>query len=401
MTMIQIRARHYFLFLYTLFIVYGSLFPLVDWRSPELDVLQIWLQALGHHISRSDLLTNVLVYIPFGLLLCSVCSPQSSAFRRTLLTVVSGLILSCFLEYVQLFLPSRTSSPVDVALNTVSSLLGAVLFNWFGKQSGVGALFGEWRHRHFNSGTVVDIGLLSIFMWGAAQLAPFVPSLDLGDLKNGLKPLWQTLHDLSRFNIYRSVTYALNICSLGAVVLLILKQRGRATFWSGLYCGMILLVKVSIPGRQLSLEALAGLVFGVIMTIALQRLPSTVIRTLGFFSIACAFIVEELRPDVTTVDLHVFNWVPFGSQMAENVSGIGTILDGLWPFVVMGFFTVVNMSRGKIPNIISFGVFLAGCVLALEYAQTGIPGRYPDITPVLLSVVGWSVPFLFRNKNNN
>jgi hypothetical protein len=52
-------------------------------------------------------------------------------------------------------------------------------------------------------------------------------------------------------------------------------------------------------------------------------------------------------------------------------------------------------------SIFSGGAVLAGCVLALEYAQTGIAGRYPDITLVLLAIVGWSIPMLLLHKNNH
>ena len=399
--MIKIRSQHLFLFLYCLFIIYGSLFPLVGWNAPDQSLSEAWRQSLGRHISRSDLLTNFMVYIPFGFLLSSVWSGRSGNGGRVAVTVLLGSVLSFSLEYIQLYLPARTSSPVDLLLNVLSTLSGALLFCWVGAGSCFGVWLGELRHNRFMRGSTTGIGLLVMALWGAAQLAPFVPSLDVGDLKNGLKPLWLTLRDLSRFNDARAVAYALNISSLGAILLLIMKLRNKVPVWLGLYCGMVLLMKISIAGRQLSLEALTGLVVGIFVTVGFCRLPKGGVTVAGIFSVAAALIVEGLRSDLTTVELHSFNWIPFNSQMMENVSGIGSIIDGMWPSAALGFFALVHASSGRKINVFLCGLVLAGGVFVLEYSQSFIAGRYPDITPVILAVVGWSIPLLVYRESKS
>lgn len=398
--MIQVRSNYLFLSFYLLFIIYGSLFPLADWRTSEQSLRVVWQHSLGQHISRSDLLTNFLVYIPLGFLLSSVSSARFGRIARILLVVSFGILFSLTMEYLQLFLPARTSSPLDLLLNSLSTLCGALLFNWLGRESTLGVLLGKWRENRFTSGRTVDIGLAVMLLWGATQLAPIVPSLDFGGMKNGIKPLWQTVHDLSRFNWYRTATYALNMTSLGAALLLILKFRANAPLWLGFYCGVVLLGKITIAGRQLTLEALVGLLLAVVLTAGLQRLPRGVLVWAGICSVAGAFIVEELRPDMTTVVLHDFNWLPFNSQMTENVSGMGSIIDGLCPFVTVGFFAVSHIANGSKLYLFTTGLLLLSGVMALEYAQSGIAGRYPDITTVILAVVGWSIPLLvFRERS--
>lgn len=392
--MSKVSSNYLFLFCYILFIVYGSLFPLVDWRPPSQSLLEIWRQTAGNHISRSDLITNILVYIPIGYLLSAVSTARFGNFNRILLTVFIGSSLSLSMEYLQMSLPARTSSPVDLLLNILSTLIGALSFSWLGVESTIGEWFSKWRQLRFNDGRIADIGLFVFVFWGAMQLAPFVPSLDFGDLKNSLKPLWLTLHDLSRFSGYRAVSYALGIASLGAVLMLILILRANAPVWLGIYCGIALLGKITVVGRQLSLEALVGLAVGMFLTIGFKGLPRGGLVLGGICSVAVSFIVDELRPDMFMVDFHDFNWIPFRSQMTENVSGIGSIIEGLWPFSTIGFFAVAQASpRCKIPAF-TLGLFLAVAVLALEYAQTFIVGRYPDITTVILAVAGWSIPFI-------
>lgn len=397
--MIKVRPNQLLLLLYTLFIIYGGLFPFVDWRLPSQSLMEVWMQMLGERVSRSDLLTNILAYIPLGFLISSVCSARFGNFSRILLTVILGSLLSFSMECLQMFLPARTSSSVDLLLNMISTFSGALSFSWVCGKSSLGEWCAKWRSKHFNDGKFTEIGLLVVALWGATQLAPFVPSIDIGDIKNGLKPLWLTLNDLSLFNVYRTVTYALNICALGSVLLLILRFKDRVLFWIALYCGIVLLGKIVITGRQLSLEAIVGLAAGILLTTVIRRLPKDGHILVGACSVAGAFIAEELRPDVLqTVAFREFNWIPFSGQMAENLSGIGAIIDGLWPFTAMGAFAVARVSLGRKIYASLIGIFFAVAVFVLEYTQSFIIGRYPDITPAILAVTGWSIPLIFYNQ---
>ena len=393
----KIRSNHIFLFLYLLFILYGSLFPF-DWGFPSQRLVEVWQRTGREHVSRSDLLTNILAYMPFGFLFCSICSARFGALGRILITTAIGSTLSFSMEYTQLYLPSRTSSPIDLLLNMLSTLLGALAYVLSGKGSNIGECFGEWRQNHFIDGRIADIGLCVIALWGASQLAPFLPSIDVGSLKHGLKPLWLMLHDLSKLNLYRAAIYALNIGSLGFILLLIMKNRARVPAWLFLYCGTTFLGKITITGRQLSLEALAGFVSGMVFVFGLKKLSQRSLIIAGTCSVALAFIVDELRPDMTTPVYHQFNWIPFNAQMTDNVSGVVTIIEGLWPFAALAFFVIARTSAGRKTRVFPIGLSLAIVVLALEYAQCFIVGRSPDITTVMLAVVGWSMPWLFPGE---
>ncbi|MDD2335119.1 MAG: hypothetical protein PHD01_00910 [Geobacteraceae bacterium] len=93
---------------------------------------------------------------------------------------------------------------------------------------------------------------------------------------------------------------------------------------------------------------------------------------------------------------HAFNWIPFSSQIENEVKGIGSILEGGWPFAAMAyFFVAAGIIRRKILAYFVGGGSQAALVFLLEIAQKQIPGRYPDSTIVLLAVVGWALPWLF------
>lgn len=392
------RSNLIWLFLYILFIIYASLFPLTDWHVPLQNVLDIWSNAADKRVSRSDLLVNLLAYIPFGFLAFSVLSGRYGNTLRTFLTILSGLLLSFLMEYLQLYLPARTSSLVDLLLNVSSTFFGAVIACSLGTGSTFGAILQKIRAKHFIDGKVADIGVGVIAIWCAAQLAPFAPSVDIASIKNGLKPLWLTLNDLSRLNEFRLAIYILNIFSLGAVLLLILRKQQDVIYWAGLFIGMVLVSKIFVGGRQLSLEALLGLLAGLFLLLMIRKLSKTIILFTGALAVVVAFIVDELRADYSPkAAYHDFNWIPFGSQMAESVSGVGSILQGMWPFATLGFFIVVLSQSGFSLNRLTATAMIAVIVFSLEYAQTGIVGRYADITTVVLSCLGYQLPWIAKN----
>jgi VanZ family protein len=81
-----------------------------------------------HHLlwtgSGADALANVAMYFPLGFLVR--LTHDSDRDRRALRPLLWGLGLSALIESAQLFLPSRFSSPLDVATNGLGAWLGAL-----------------------------------------------------------------------------------------------------------------------------------------------------------------------------------------------------------------------------------------------------------------------------------
>ena len=86
----------------------------------------------GYRLDRSqvkDIMLNVVGFVPFGFLLCLFLAGDGGATIRTRLTVVLlGGGLSLFIELSQAFLPTRSSSVLDLVFNTLGTVIGAMLF---------------------------------------------------------------------------------------------------------------------------------------------------------------------------------------------------------------------------------------------------------------------------------
>ena len=75
----------------------------------------------------SDVILNIVGYIPLGILLASLYAP-GQRMKMWMIIVLSSLALSVGLEVAQSFLSSRWSSVSDVLANTAGGILGAVLW---------------------------------------------------------------------------------------------------------------------------------------------------------------------------------------------------------------------------------------------------------------------------------
>jgi len=78
--------------------------------------------SLSLRIGPRDVIRNVLLFLPVGFLYCLT---QGGARGAILL----GLVISAGAEVGQLFMPARTSSPVDLVTNTLGAGMGAALYN--------------------------------------------------------------------------------------------------------------------------------------------------------------------------------------------------------------------------------------------------------------------------------
>lgn len=86
-----------------------------------------------------DIALNIVGFIPYAFLAAWFLRTRAGASDRWKATavVLSGFLLSLTVELVQGFLPTRSSSLVDLCTNTVGTAIGVVLFHALGTSSDV------------------------------------------------------------------------------------------------------------------------------------------------------------------------------------------------------------------------------------------------------------------------
>ena len=374
--------------LYTLLIIYGSLYPFSGWSHASSPLFSFLTAPVPEHLSRPDVLTNVFAYIPLGVLLVTGFRLHSGTMSVVMATTL-GAVLSFAMESVQMFLPARISSNIDLTTNIAGTLIGAVLALAVRQDTLFRLSLRRTREEWFEPGLATDIALFAVALWVGSQLCPFVPSMDVSSVREGLAPLRNLLNPTS-FLPAKCAAYGFSIAGLGLLTMVVARRKVRLTYLA--LAGLVLCLKPAIVTRQISPESLCGLgLAAVMLLIAPRTKPAQTL--LAMFCILSGFIAAELY-GVAGGGLHPFNWIPFAVQLDETVSGMQSILENLWPFVALASLSILGFGRKRLP-MVGLGGILVLLVLSLEWMQTGIEGRYGNVTTVMTAAVGWFFPWLF------
>jgi VanZ family protein len=373
--------------LYAALVVYGSLFPFTGWRAPDADLLDFLAHLPDLHVHRADALTNVLAYMPLGLLI--VRDLRGRAMRAVVAATLAGAALSFTMEFLQQFLPERVASLEDLATNTIGCLAGALLGALTRLDLPAMATLARLRSRRLGRGHGEEFGLLAVGLWALSQWVPFVPSLDLGELRAHLAPLWHTLLAPERFDTVRFAIYALDVGGL-AYLVRTLAHDARLVLAFAALAIVVVFGKVVFAGRVLSLEAATGT-----LAALLVALPAFAMRPTRCGEIAIGLLVgglaaAELHTDGRG-DFYPFTWIPFSSQLESPLTGIASLLETLWPAVALSYLARIATPSARRAAVAWLGgVGLMLLVFTLEWNQQFLPGRVGDITPVLLIVATWA-----------
>ena len=111
---------------YALLIAYATLHPFTGWRDQGLSPFA-WLTIWPKVFLGGDLTFNLLAYVPLGMLVVWALFPAVRGVLAIVLASLTGLALSCALESLQSYLPSRIPSLADLATNGLGALVGAIL----------------------------------------------------------------------------------------------------------------------------------------------------------------------------------------------------------------------------------------------------------------------------------
>ncbi|MFN3715475.1 MAG: VanZ family protein [Thiobacillus sp.] len=378
---------------YGALVAYGTVFPLSEWTPPLLGWSNPITLPWPAHASRADIMVNLLAYVPLGLFAALWLRPRLGMVAAVLLASLLGSGLSFVLEVMQSALPSRVPSSLDWAVNSAGALGGALFAALFDPRLPTGRLLLGARHNWFAPGALANLALIVLGLWALTQAGPFVPSLDWGNLKSGLKPLGNTLRHPETFRHVDALGTGLAVMALGLIARL---AALRPIAWPFLVFSLtVLLLKIPVVGRQLTLEALAGWTAAMALLTVWPR--DTVMRAAGAgAALLTAYTLAQFQPG-DTATTYSMNWVPFAGQVG-SLSGMLDILETLWPFIALALVARwLTPWRWRRAVWLGGGAAVALLALALEWMQQSIPGRFADVTDVLLALLGWMLPWLLTD----
>ncbi len=170
--------------IYAGILVYASLYPFAEWRSQGIVPWAFLGSPWPKYWTGFDIVTNIAGYVPLGfLLVLSALRNGRTRYTVVVATFLAG-VLSLMMESLQSYLPARVPSNVDLALNVLGALVGALLA-WAMEKLGVIDRWSRFRAHWF----VADArgALVLLALWPPALLFPAAVPFGLGQVLERLE----------------------------------------------------------------------------------------------------------------------------------------------------------------------------------------------------------------------
>ncbi len=299
------RRLLYIALAWALFIAYGSLLPFDFHAVSFAQIRRMILDrgAAGSLISLTDRVVNVLIAVPLGFFSFGALARPRSRLRNVftgVAIVAFSVVLAAAVEFLQLYLPTRSASYGDIIAQGVGTCLGIILWGIFGKL--MIATF-----RTFLAGTFIEPPV-NPKLFGFARFAALPYLLVLMAVNGWFAGTWLSLeqvggkiHDLNLFPL--AYHYDASIFrSLYSVVLTLIEYAPIGVFsWLG-----------TRPSRSVVKATFSGLSAGLIIEcgklfLLYQRPDSTNVFLAAFssgvvFALWPSVVYPRLRPSGAPIE---------------------------------------------------------------------------------------------------
>lgn len=330
---------------YLLIVVYASVQPFHGWRMPPPEIPGFLAAPWPRYITSEDIFVNLAAYGPLGFLLSIGWGARYGAGRGVLAATLCAAGLSLALETVQVFLPSRIASNVDLLTNSVGALIGAMAAPLFAPTHMLGGKLHGVRHRLFHEGMAADVGLVIVCLWPVTQFHPTAQLFGMGAVRASFGlPAYSTYTPALALAGEATVTF-FSLLGIGLMVSVLLHGEERRMLLIGLVTGAALVLKAAsaaalnkagAPLAWLTPGVTIGLLGGWILLYGATRLPRRVQFALAALSIMVATVVINLAPDNPYQSVAA-RLIAGGQSHFLNFSGIVRALSELWPFLAVSF----------------------------------------------------------------
>jgi VanZ family protein len=349
----SVRLAWILVLAYLLVIVDASLQPFRDWRSPPEEILHFLFAPWPRYITLPDVVVNFAAYVPLGLLLSTVFGARYGPARGAVAATLAAALLSLAMEAVQMFLPARIASNVDLLANSLGALVGAMAAPLLAPSRVLGGRIHTARRRLFLEGLPADAGLVIVGLWLITQLHPTAQLFGAGAVRATLELPSYFTHTPWLALSGEAVVVLLNLLGVGLMLSALTRESERRMLVIGTVIATALGFKIlnaaalgqaSAPFAWLTPGVMLGLCAGWLLLWGAVRLPRPAQLAVSAVCIVAATVAINLAPD------NPYHSVPprllaRGASHFLNFSGIVGALSELWPLLAIGFLAYALTAR--------------------------------------------------------
>jgi glycopeptide antibiotics resistance protein len=385
--------------LFSLFVIYGTTFPFdfswdlesflraarrINWRP---------LGGTADNVVISDIVQNIMLFLPFGFLGYFSLVHKSSRWRKAVIVLLGGTLSAC-VEFLQIFSPVRYPALSDVIFNTAGSAAGLAAAMAL-KRTVLGFKNLPVARRFLDAPSAFP-AFIFLALLAAGAWEPFNFSLDYGIVVDHLKPLLR--HPLEFKNPDDDLISLIRALLAGLFACRLLQEAGLrrpALAGTALVAALGVALEMSqtiiqsrAPEAQDAAVAVVGAVCGGIVYFfpGFHFRPRTWTAA-GAIAVFASAAARNLYPYHFSPHYSGFNWKPFMPQFERSTfSALGDFLESAMTFFPIGFLLGYFFPRMR-PTAPA-ALLCGGLALAVEAAQGFVPGRYADLTDVLGAMLG-------------
>jgi VanZ family protein len=400
-------------------IVYGSFMPFhfttdsaVAWqRLTQVTTAVYPFQGGQKNFSIPDVVSNVLLYLPFGFFLAGAglrATPGRSWMGPFLASGTLAAAFAMLIETGQLFTLDRTASLLDVEANTAGTLIGARAAHVCFQSVEVGLT--AWVIRvMYTEPSLLPLGLLAFFL-SVDSFYPFAITLDVSTVWQNVTHIqWGLLESLrdhlwSDLLMDKVIPWALLMALVHRSLTRFRPRRSVGQFsWmlTCLFAGALEVGKLFFAGRVSKVDNVLLAAFGALAggTLLPRLFQSTLVRPHPWHALAALAVVFVAYAELTPFDFTLatavlaskaahIEWIPLLSFYgAEPQNALHALFD-IWQkglrAAFLGFAVVAATGKGG-RHAAVVGLLLG---MLLEGAQVLMLSHLPSVTDVLVFGVG-------------
>jgi VanZ family protein len=212
---------HALALLYGLAIAYASLQPFAPWIPPAAGTPFWPFAPWPPKWTRFDVVANALAYVPFGVFVALI-PRRAKPLLRASIALAAGVALSFGMETLQMFLPTRDASLVDLLSNAFGAFGGGLIGGTLVRADRTRRWLSSARERAFLPGRLGDVGIALLALWLTAQINPGI-ALFAVNFEPGLHPA-ATAPDTAATMI-EAAQSAFQLAGVGLFIALLLRDR--------------------------------------------------------------------------------------------------------------------------------------------------------------------------------